>query len=59
MERLALLLNGALEARYKVGLKMNLPEHKLENLLARAALAAPPDHLAAGRRRLALGGNDH
>jgi ATP phosphoribosyltransferase len=34
MQRLALLLNGALEARYKVGLKMNLPEHKLESLLA-------------------------
>ncbi len=33
MQRLALLLNGALEARYKVGLKMNLPEHKLENML--------------------------
>jgi ATP phosphoribosyltransferase len=33
MQRLALLLNGALEARFKVGLKMNLPEHKLENLL--------------------------
>lgn len=33
MQRLALLLNGALEARYKVGIKMNLPEHKLENLL--------------------------
>lgn len=33
MQRLALLLNGALEARYKVGLKMNLPDHKLENML--------------------------
>lgn len=33
MERLALLLNGALEARYKVGLKLNLPEHKLEDML--------------------------
>jgi ATP phosphoribosyltransferase len=33
MQRLALLLNGALEARFKVGLKMNLPEHKLESLL--------------------------
>nr|WP_232289536.1 ATP phosphoribosyltransferase [Verrucomicrobium spinosum] len=33
MQRLALLLNGALEARYKVGIKMNLPDHKLENLL--------------------------
>jgi ATP phosphoribosyltransferase len=33
MERLSLLLLGALEARYKVGLKLNLPDHKLENLL--------------------------
>ncbi|QIF05870.1 ATP phosphoribosyltransferase [Roseimicrobium sp. ORNL1] len=33
MQRLAMLLNGALEARYKVGVKMNLPEHKLENML--------------------------
>ena len=33
MERLTLLLLGALEARYKVGLKMNLPEDKLESLL--------------------------
>ena len=33
MERLAMLLNGALEARYKVGLKLNLPEHKLEAML--------------------------
>ena len=33
MERLAMLLNGALEARYKVGLKLNLPDHKLEAML--------------------------
>jgi len=33
MQRLALLLNGALEARYKVGLKLNLPEEKLEAML--------------------------
>ena len=33
MQRLALLLTGSLEARYKVGLKMNLPDHKLEQLL--------------------------
>lgn len=33
MQRLSLLLKGALEARYKVGLKLNLPEHKLEKLL--------------------------
>jgi ATP phosphoribosyltransferase len=30
MERLALLLNGALEARDKVGLKMNVPEKQLQ-----------------------------
>jgi len=34
MQRLALLLNGALEARYKVGLKLNLPENLLEAMLA-------------------------
>jgi len=33
MERLALLLVGALTARDKVGLKMNLPRTKLQNLL--------------------------
>ena len=33
MERLAMLLNGALEARYKVGIKLNLPDHKLEAML--------------------------
>ncbi len=33
MHRLAMLLTGALEARYKVGLKLNLPEHKLEDML--------------------------
>ena len=33
MERLSLLLVGALTARDKVGLKMNLPRTKLQNLL--------------------------
>ncbi|HUF60950.1 MAG TPA: ATP phosphoribosyltransferase [Verrucomicrobiales bacterium] len=33
MERILLLLRGALEARDKVGLKMNLPENQLQNLL--------------------------
>lgn len=33
MKRLALLLTGALEARYKVGLKLNLPENRLEDML--------------------------
>ena len=33
MERIALLLVGALTARDKVGLKMNLPRIKLQNLL--------------------------
>jgi ATP phosphoribosyltransferase len=33
MERLTLLLEGALRARDKVGLKMNLPRTKLQNLL--------------------------
>jgi ATP phosphoribosyltransferase len=50
MERLAMLLNGALEARYKVGVKMNLPEHKLENMLhALPSLRRPTiSHLAGG-----------
>ncbi len=34
METLALLLNGALEARHKVGLKMNVPAAKLEEVAA-------------------------
>jgi ATP phosphoribosyltransferase len=50
MQRLSLLLNGALEARYKVGLKMNLPEHKLENLLHELPSLRRPtiSHLAGG-----------
>jgi len=34
MERIVLLLQGALNARDKVGLKMNLPEDRLKGLLA-------------------------
>ncbi|MEZ0389637.1 MAG: ATP phosphoribosyltransferase [Verrucomicrobium sp.] len=50
MEVLSLLLNGALEARYKVGLKMNLPDHKLENLLHELPSLRRPtiSHLAGG-----------
>jgi len=33
MDRILLLLQGALAARDKVGLKMNLPQGRLENLL--------------------------
>jgi ATP phosphoribosyltransferase len=33
MDRIVLLLQGALAARDKVGLKMNLPQASLENLL--------------------------
>ncbi len=54
MQRLALLLNGALEARYKVGIKMNLPDHKLENLLHAlppcAVLPSPTWPVVAGSR---------
>jgi ATP phosphoribosyltransferase len=48
MERIVLLLQGALNARDKVGLKMNLPEGKLEALLkALPALRNPTiAHLA-------------
>ena len=48
MERLILLLQGALAARDKVGLKMNLPEDKLRALLeALPALRNPTiAHLA-------------
>ena len=35
LERLVLLLQGALNARNKVGLKLNLENHKLQNLLQR------------------------
>ncbi len=50
MQRLSMLLNGALEARYKVGVKLNLPEHKLENMLhALPSLRRPTiSHLAGG-----------
>lgn len=50
MQRLSLLLNGALEARYKVGLKLNLPDHKLEAMLhALPSLRRPTiSHLAGG-----------
>jgi ATP phosphoribosyltransferase len=34
METLVLLLKGALEARHKVGLKMNVPAAKLEEVVA-------------------------
>jgi len=34
LERIAMLLQGALAARDKVGLKMNLPENQLQKLLA-------------------------
>ena len=34
LERMMLLLKGALAARDKVGLKMNLPQNQLQNLLA-------------------------
>lgn len=33
MDRLTLLLKGALEARHKVGLKMNVPEGQLQNVI--------------------------
>lgn len=50
MQRLSMLLNGALEARYKVGLKLNLPEPKLEAMLhALPSLRRPTiSHLAGG-----------
>jgi ATP phosphoribosyltransferase len=50
MQRLAMLLGGALEARYKVGLKLNLPDHKLEAMLhALPSLRRPTiSHLAGG-----------
>jgi ATP phosphoribosyltransferase len=35
MDRILLLLQGALAARDKVGVKMNLPKASLENLLER------------------------
>src|SRR5436189_573514 len=48
MERIVLLLQGALAARDKVGLKMNLPEEKLQGLLAALPALRKPTiaHLA-------------
>src|SRR6185437_2421313 len=34
MENIAMLLRGAIEARAKVGLKMNVPEHKLAEVVS-------------------------
>jgi ATP phosphoribosyltransferase len=34
MENIAMLLRGAIEARAKVGLKMNIPESHLDQVLA-------------------------
>ena len=49
MQRLAMLLGGALEARYKVGLKLNLPDHKLEAMLhALPSLRRPTISTLAG-----------
>ena len=53
MQRLSMLLNGALEARYKVGLKLNLPDHKLEAMLhALPSLRRPT--ISPSSRRSAL-----
>lgn len=50
MQRLSILLNASLEARFKVGLKLNLPENKLEDMLqALPSLRRPTiSHLAGG-----------
>ena len=50
MLRLSLLLNGALEARYKVGLKLNLPDNKLDDMLQTLPSLRRPtiSHLAGG-----------
>jgi hypothetical protein len=40
METLVLLLKGALEARHKVGLKMNVPSDKLAEVVDVPAFAA-------------------
>lgn len=50
VQRLSLLLNAALEARFKVGLKLNLPENKLDDMLqALPSLRRPTiSHLAGG-----------
>ena len=59
IERLVLLLTGALNARDKVGLKMNIEESQLQALLkALPALRNPTiAHLAT--RRLGGGRDDH
>ena len=47
IQRLVLLLKGALNARDKVGLKMNLEEYKLKDLLDKAPGAAKSDGRSA------------
>ena len=59
IERLALLLKGALEAEAKVGLKMNVPRDRLDEVVARASRPAHAHHLQPDRRRLGGHRGDH
>ena len=56
MENLNLLLLGALRAERMVGLKMNIPEKQLKDIIAPAAQPAGPHHRQPLRNRLVLGG---
>ena len=66
MEQILTLLQGTLEAREKVLVKLNVPADQLDAVIERPAVAAGPDRLGAvGRRRLrgrdggAQGGDQH
>ncbi len=59
IEKLVLLLQGAYAARDKVGLKMNLPEARLADLLKALPALRNPTDLAARDRGLDRGRDDH
>ncbi len=59
LESFQLLLIGAMNAREKVGLKMNVPRAVLEKLSSTLPRAAQSDRLPSGRPGLGGGGNHH
>ena len=59
MERFVLMLKGALAARDKVGLKLNLPEKALPDVLKCLPSLRRPHRQPPRRRRLGRGRNDH
>ena len=59
IEQLAMLLQGALRAEGKVGLKMNVPPDHIGRVAKPAAVHERADDFQAGRRQLGGGGNGH